>query len=445
MSELLLINAAILTMDSNLTVYAPGYLWVKGSKIEKIGPMSELPTNGLSRDCLCMNCSKKIITPGFVNTHSHLSMIVFRSLADDVPDRLKRYMLPLEMSAMNQEMAAAGARYAFAELLSGGVTTVHDAYYFEDSIAREAKACGIRGVFAETVMKGKSPNAQKPYDGITYTEKFLKQWADDPLIRPAVNCHAIYTNDTDHLKHCHGLARDYGVLMSMHVAEMDFEHEGCVREYGRTPVGYLDECGILDEHFLAAHSVLVNEDDLDIYQRRGVKVSYNPGANAKSAKGVMPLKAMCGRGITVGLGSDGPMSGNTIDILTQMPLVGKIQKLFGNDRTLFPAWEILRMATIGGAKALGLGDETGSLEQGKKADIVIFETDSLNMNPIYDYASVIVYSANPANVETTIVDGKMLMHKRKLLTLEADKVRMEIVKYHDEIFGKAQEIDKNMC
>ena len=444
MTELLLKNAEILTMDSKNTAYHPGYVWVRGNKIEMIGSMEQISDVRLGVRCRELDCTGKIVMPGMINTHSHLSMMVFRSLADDVPDRLKRYMMPLEQSVMTRGMAVAGAEYAFAELLLGGVTTVHDAYYFEKDIARAARACGIRGVFAETVLDGRSPNARKPYDGIAYSREFIQEWIDDPLIRPAVNCHAIYTNDTEHLTKCHRLAREYDVMMSMHVAEMDYEQTDCLNRFGKTPVGYLESIGVLDGKFLAAHSILLDENDLHIYRKRDVKVSCNQGANAKSAKGVIRLAEMRRMGITTGLGSDGPMSGNTIDILTQLPLIAKLQKLFYRDRTLFPALEILRMATIEGAKALGLGQETGSLERGKKADIIIFETDSVNMNPIYDYASVIVYSANPSNVETTIVDGKILMHKRKLLTMDMKKIRESMTAYHDQIASCADWIDSDV-
>lgn len=441
MAQYLLKNAAILTMDSAFTLYEDGYLAVEGDAIREIGPSSQLEESRFAGYTV-LDCRGKIVTPGMINTHSHLSMMVFRSLADDVPDRLKRYLFPLERTAMTRKMAVAGANYAFAELLLGGVTTVYDAYYFEDDIAREAEKAGIRAVLSETVLDSPSPSAKEPYGGIPYTREFVKKWKGHPRITPAVNCHAIYTNDTAHLQECHRIARENDVIFCMHVAEMGYEQEGCLRDHGMTPVAYLDSIGVLDEKFLAAHSILLDENDLDIYARRGVKVSYNAGSNAKGAKGVAPIPAMRQRGITVSLGTDGPMSGNTIDILTQLPLVGKVQKLFSRDRSLFPAKEILEMATIGGAKALGLEAVTGSLEVGKKADLLIFETDSVNMNPIYDYYSVIVYSANPSNVESTMVDGELVMHKRKLLTLDLGESRRQMLAFRDEIAAIARELDK---
>ena len=441
MAQYLLKNAAILTMDADFTLYEDGYLAVEGNSIQEIGPTAQLEESRFAGYTV-LDCRGKIITPGMINTHSHLSMMVFRSLADDVPDRLKRYLFPLERTAMTREMAVAGANYAFAELLLGGVTTGYDAYYFEDDIAREAEKAGIRGVLSETVLCNPSPSAKEPYGGIPYTREFVKKWKGHPRITPAVNCHAIYTNDTAHLQECHRIARENSIIFCMHVAEMGYEQADCLRDHGMTPVAYLDSIGVLDNRFLAAHSINLEENDLDIYEKRGVKVSYNAGSNAKGAKGVAPIKKMRERGITVSLGTDGPMSGNTIDILTQLPLVGKVQKLFNHDRSLFPAKEIFEMATIGGAKALGLDGITGSLEVGKRADLVIFETDSVNMNPIYDYYSVIVYSANPSNVESVFVDGELVVENRRLLTIDLKEARSRMLAYRDEIAAIARELDK---
>lgn len=443
MANYLLKNAVILTMDGADTLYEDGYLAVQGDTIQAVGPSEELKESRYA-GYEVRDCRGKIVMPGMINTHNHLSMMVFRSLADDVPDRLKRYLFPLEQNAMNREMAAAGAAYAFAELLLGGVTTVYDAYYFEDDVAKEAEKAGIRAVLSETVLCNPSPSAKEPYGGIPYTREFVKKWKGHPLITPAVNCHAIYTNDGEHLKECHQIARENDVIFCMHVAEMGYEQEGCLKEHGMTPVAYLDSLGVLDDRFLAAHSINLDKNDLEIYARRGVKVSYNAGSNAKGAKGVAPIVKMREKGITVSLGTDGPMSGNTIDILTQLPLVGKVQKLFNRDRSLFPAKEILKLATMGGAKALGMENSIGSLEAGKKADLIIFETDSVNMQPIYDYYSVIVYSANPSNVETTMVNGQIVMDKRQLKTMDLRQTRNRMLAFRDEIAAIAKELEKKV-
>lgn len=442
MANLLLKNALILTMDQALTTVQRGYLQIRGDRIAALGEGEPpFPEEGYQ----VLDCSGKIVIPGMINTHNHLPMILFRSLGDDVADRLKRYLFPLENESLDAPMVRAGADYAFAELLFGGVTTCYDAYYFEDEVAQAAEACGIRAVLAETILEGPSPSAKEPYGEWEYTKWFVEKWKGHPRITPSVNCHAPYSNDTEHLVAAHDLARREGLLMSMHVAEMAYEHTGCLERYGLSPVAYLDSIGILDEHFLAAHSILMDEADLDIYQRRGVKVSYNAGSNAKSAKGVAKIRQMLDRGIPVSLGTDGAMSGNTIDIVTQLSLVGKIQKLFNGDRTLFPAREILQLATIGGARALGMEGEIGSLEVGKKADIAIFETDSVNMSPLYDPYSVIVYSANPGNVESTIVDGELVMHRRQLRSMDFGAVKARLLGYQEQIRQTAAELDRALA
>ncbi len=444
MADIILTNATVLTMDRDNTVYEDGYIVISGDTITDIGHMAALYAAGSAdkrRGYDRIDCRGGIITPGMVNTHSHIPMMVFRSLADDVHDRLKRYLFPLEKNTMTADMARAGAVYAFAELIAGGVTTVYDAYYFENEIAEAAAACGIRGVLSETVLNFPSPNAVLPYGGIPYTRDFIKRWRGHKLVTPAVNCHAPYTNDAEHLKECRRIAWDNDVIMCMHVAEMDYEQRDCLRDFGMTPVKYLDSLGLLDETFLAAHAINLDERDIEIFAARGAAVSYNAGSNAKGAKGVAPVYKLRQHGVTVGLGSDGPMSGNTIDIITQLSLVGKIQKLFNNDRTLFPAKEILRMATIDGAAALGLKEATGSLEKGKKADIIVLETDSINMQPVYDPYSTVVYSANPSNVRHSIINGEIVMLDRKLLTIDIAAARNDMLAYRDIIASVAKKID----
>lgn len=412
MVSMIIKNINILTMNGDKDIIENGVVVIKERRILDVGDRNLLKKYSCDN---IIDGKDGIMIPGMVNTHTHTSMVVFRSLGDDVPDRLKRYLFPLEKMLVDKELVYLGAKYGIMEMLLGGVTTFTDMYYYEDEVARAAKEFGIRGVLGETIVDFPSPDSEEPYGGLEYSKWFIEKWIDDDMITPAVAPHAIYTNDKEYLQKSAELSKKYDVPMMMHVAEMDYEFKGCEEEHNMTPVEYLDSIGVLSERFISAHSVLVTEGDIDLLEKRGVGISHNVGANSKGAKGVAPISEMYKRDMKVGLGTDGPMSGNTLDVLTQMPLVGKIHKLFNKDRSKFPAKEILEMATIGGARVLNLDNEIGSIEIGKKADLVLFETESINMQPIYDFYSVLVYSANPGNVDTVIVDGKILVKNKRLI------------------------------
>ena len=422
MSSMIIKNVNIITMNKSKDIIEKGVVVIEDNVIHDVGDENLL--HKYSCDSI-IDGKDGILIPGMINTHTHASMVVFRSLGDDVPDRLKRYLFPLEKMLVDKELVYLGAKYGILEMLLGGVTTFTDMYFYEDEVARAAKELGIRGVLGETIMNFPSPDSKEPYGGLKYSKWFIEKWKEDDLITPAVAPHAPYTNDTKHLKMAAELSQKYDMPMMMHVAEMKYEYDACKKEYNMTPVEYLDSIGVLNQRFIAAHTVLVTEEDIDILEKRKVGIAHNVGANSKGAKGVAPITKMYKRGMKVGLGTDGPMSGNTLDIVTQMPLVGKVHKLFNNDRSIFPANEILEMATIGGAKVLNLDKKIGSIEVGKIADLVLFETDSINMQPIYDYYSVLVYSANPSNVDTVIVNGKVLVENKKLVQGENNQVEIQ--------------------
>jgi len=440
MANTIIKNVNIVTMNQRKDIIVDGFIVIEGDSIAFIGTREQFGQYEKSKDYKILDGNNGILMPGMINTHCHVPMVAFRSLGDDVPDRLKRYIFPLEMMLVDEELVYKGTKYGVAEMLLGGVTTYCDCYYFEDEVARASKEMGIRGVLSETIVDFKAPNTDRPYGGIEYSEEFFKKWSYDELITPAITCHALYTNDSQHLKIAHSLARKYNVPMIMHVAEMDYEQKKCRDEFNMTPVQYLDSLGILDDKFIGVHLVNVNESDIDILEKRKIGVSHNAGSNAKGAKGVAPVKEMYKRGLKLGLGTDGPMSGNTLDILTQMPLVGKIHKLHNMDRTVFPAAEIVEMATIGGARVLNMENFVGSVEVGKKADLVILETESVNMCPIYDYYSAIVYSANPGNVDTVFVNGQMLVHEKKLVRKNLREVRNDFLLLKEKVLDAASKL-----
>ena len=424
-------NVTILTMNANRDIIDNGAVIIEDNKIIDVGDKS-IKGKYINVDKV-INGNNGILIPGMINCHTHASMVAFRSLADDYKDRLKRYLFPLEQKLVDKELVYIGAKYAIADMLLGGVTTFCDMYYFEDEVAKAAEELNIRGVLCETIINFPAPDSNKSFGGLEYSKSFIEKWKGNTLITPGIAPHAPYTNSDESLKEAYRLSKEHKVPLTMHVAEMDYEFEKYIKEYNMTPVQYLDSIGILDENFISAHTILINDEDIEILKSKNVKISHNIGANAKGAKGVAPIIKMKEAGINIGLGTDGPMSGNTLDIITQMSLVGKIHKLYSKDRTILPSIELLEMATIDGAKVLSMEKDIGSIEIGKKADLVIVETESVNMQPIYDYYSTIVYSANPSNVDTVIVDGKIVVKGKELVSSELCDIRKELLKQKNKI------------
>lgn len=434
MPKLLLTNAVILTMNQAETIYENGFIVVEGDNIRQIGRMEALPSMGDFADYEILDCTSRIVMPGMVNCHCHMSMIVYRSLADDMPDRLTRFMNPLTERTSRPAIVRDGTAYAVAEMLMSGITTIVDHGGEVMTQAEVLADMGMRGVLSESITSDRGAEL------LSVTRDFLEQWKGHPLVNPSVCCHAPYTVTDEDIKAAHRLAREHDVLMQMHLSEMVYEIRESFEKYGMSPVAHLDQLGILDHRFLAAHANLATNEDLDIFAARGVTVSHDPGANTKAAKDIAPVMDMQARGITVGLGTDGPMSNNALNILSQMSLASRCQKLRYKDRSALPCGQVVRMGTIEGAKAVGLDHLIGSLEIGKKADIVILETDSVNMAPIYDYYGAVVYSANASNVETTIVNGTIVVRNKRLVSADIGRLRANLLSYHDEITRVSDDI-----
>ncbi|MCY6369461.1 amidohydrolase [Clostridium ganghwense] len=428
--SILIKNVNVITMNKNKDIIEDGVVVVRENLIVDVGDKSLISNYS---DCQIIDGEGGILIPGMVNAHTHASMVVFRSLGDDVPDRLQRYIFPLEKKMVDEQLVYIGAKYAIVEMLLGGVTTFADMYYFEDEVAKAVQEAGIRAVLGETVVNFSAPDCKESYGGLDYSKWFIEKWKDSQLITPAVAPHAPYTNSEESLKKIIQISEKYDVPIMMHAAEMKYEFEDCIEKYNMTPMAYLDSIGMLNERFVGAHLIHVTDEDLKLIKERKVGISHNVGANAKGGKGTAPAVKMYKSDMKIGLGTDGAMSGNTLDIITQMSLVGKVHKLINEDRTLFPASEIVEMATIGGARALNMDDEIGSIEVGKKADLVIMETKSINMQPIYDYYSALVYSANPSNVDTVMVNGKILVENKCLKSLNIGQIMYQIKSVREKI------------
>lgn len=414
-------HVTILTMDGESRVYQDGYLLIDGQEIAELG-------GGLRPQFFDEYVDGKggILMPGMVNVHCHLSMVPFRSMGDDCPDRLRRFLFPLELDAMTPELVYLSARYAVCELLLAGVTSVLDMYYFEDEVAKACEELGVRGWLGETVINMPTCDSPQPYGGLEIAKQFIKRWNGHDRIHPLVAPHATNTNSPEMLKAAYDLSRSLGVPYTLHVSEMDYEMELFRNQYNQTPVEFLYDLGVLGRDTIAAHCIHVTEHDLELFAKTGTKVAHCIGSNTKGGKGVSPVKDMKLAGIDVGLGTDGPSSGNTLDLFTQFRLFSSFQKTKYHDRSLFPAKDIVEFGTIGGAKVLGAEQEIGSLEVGKRADLTLIETDSINMFPMYNPYSMLVYSAGASNVDSVWVDGKRLVAGKKLLCADVKTVRAEL-------------------
>lgn len=419
-ADLMITDGTVLTMNPENTVFEHGTVVVSDGKIVAVGG-PELTAKYQAKKVL--DVKGDIVMPGLINTHTHGSMTVFRSLGDDVPDRLHRYIFPLENKLVSRDMVRTGANLANIEMIKGGVTTYADMYYFEDEVAKTVDKAGLRAVLGETIINFPVADAQTPEEGIAYAVRFIHKYKDHPRITPAFAPHAPYTNTTENLQKIAALSEELNVPVMIHLAETDREKEEIAkRTGGKSPVQYMADIGVLNNRLLAAHVIMADDNDLDLLKKYDVGVAHNISANTKSAKGVAPVTQMLEKGIRTGLGTDGPMSSNTLTTMNELNLVGKIHKLETKNRAAMPPLTVVEMATKGSARALHMDDKIGSLETGKLADIIVVDTKAPNMVPVYSPYAALVYGANGANVRHTIVDGVILMEDRQLLTVNENEI-----------------------
>jgi len=422
-ADLIVNHAYLVTMNPSKTIYQDGAVVIKNGHILAVGPSTIAAQYTATK---IIDAAGDIVVPGMINTHTHASMTVFRGLGDDVPDRLQRFIFPLEHKLVDREIVYWGALYGMIEMIQGGVTTIADMYYFEDEVARGAQQIGIRAILGETVLNAPAPDAKEPYGGLAYAKKFIQDFRGDPLVTPAFAPHAPYTVDADHLREVQKEADALDVPVLMHVAEMPYEVSDIKKNFNKTPIEYLDSIGLLSRRLVAAHCIFATDSDIALLKARDVGVAHNIGSHIKSAKGVAPAWKMFTQGVRVGLGTDGPMSGNTLDIIGQLGYVAKVQKLANQDRNIVPATSVVEMATIGGARALHMEDRIGSLEPGKLADVIVLDHNSTTMTPFYDVYSTLVYAGSAHDVKTSIIQGRIVMQDRQITTVDVPMVREHI-------------------
>lgn len=430
-ADLMITDGTVLTMNPENTVFEQGTVVISDDKIIAVGG-PELTAKYQAKKVL--DVKGDIVMPGLINTHTHGSMTVFRSLGDDVPDRLHRYIFPLENKLVSRDMVRTGANLANAEMIKGGVTTYADMYYFEDEVAKTVDKAGLRAVLGETIINFPVADAQTPEEGIAYAVRFINEYKDHPRITPAFAPHAPYTNTTENLQKIAALSEELNVPVMIHLAETDREKEEIAkRTGGKSPVQYMADIGVLNNRLLAAHVIMADDNDLNLLKKYDVGVAHNISANTKSAKGVAPVTQMLEKGIRTGLGTDGPMSSNTLTTMNELGLVGKIHKLETKNRAAMPPLTVVEMATMGSARALHMDDKIGSLETGKLADIIVVDTKSPNMVPVYSPYAALVYGANGANVRHTIVGGVILMEDRQLLTIDENEIIRDAQRFAEKV------------
>ena len=424
--DILITGGTVVTLDEQDTKFVPGALAVDGDTIIAVGRNEEILASFQGRETIDVPGS--IVMPGLVNAHTHAAMTCFRGIADDLElmDWLNRYIFPAEARNVNPELAYWGSLLACAEMIKSGTTTFSDMYIFEQETARAAKQAGMRCLIGEVLFDFPSPNFKTPEEGLAYTERLIQTWADDPLVNIMVEPHALYTCSPDLLKASKILADRYRVPLATHFLENKSEAKQLEEKFGRRATQFLMESGFLDERFIAFHGVVMDEEDMRIFADHGCKVVHNPESNMKLASGVAPVSAMHKQGIVVGLGTDGCASNNDLDMFQEMDTAAKLGKAALLDPTVMSARTVLRMATCDGAKVLGLDALVGTLEAGKKADICIIDMDKPHLTPLYDEYSHLVYTVGGADVETVLINGKLVMKNRRLLTIDEEETMRRV-------------------
>ena len=415
--SLIIIGGTVITEDAQRRTLSPGALAIDGTDIVDIDAPDAIATRYTAAESV--DARSQIVLPGLINTHTHAPMVMYRGLADDLAlmEWLQKYIFPAEAKTVSPEMVRTGTRLAALEMIESGTTTYADMYYFEEEIAKATREAGLRGVLGETIIQFPVADAKTPAEGLVRAERYIRQFSDDPLIVPAVAPHAMYTNDKATLLACAELGRRYNVPVLIHLAETEDELRGAREQHQSTPVAYLESIGFWGPRTLAAHGVWVNDEDIAILKRHSIGVSHNPESNMKLASGTAPVTKYLAADVALGLGTDGAASNNDLDMFEAMRQASFLAKHASHDPTAVPAQVALDMATIGGARALGMDKMIGSLEAGKRADVITVSISAARQTPLYNVVSHLVYATRGDDVRTTIVNGKVLMKDRAVRTL----------------------------
>jgi 5-methylthioadenosine/S-adenosylhomocysteine deaminase len=431
--DLIIRGGTVVTMDGTRRIIENGAVAITKGRIVAVDNLAAIDRGYSAREVV--NATGKVVIPGLINGHTHVPMTLFRGLADDLDlqEWLTKYIFPAEAKNVNEEFVRVGTRLGLAEMIRSGTTTYCDMYYFEDAIADETFKAGMRGVLGETVIDFPVADNKTNEQAMAYVEKFVSQWKGNALIIPAIAPHAPYTVSEDHLKAVRAFSDRTGAPIVTHISETKREVDDSIKAKGASPIDYLNRIGFLNNRVIAAHVVWPSEEELGLLKKLGVGIVHNPQSNMKLASGVAPVPEMLKEDLPVGLGTDGAASNNDLNLWEEMDTAAKLHKVISRDPKVVTAAEAFEMATLRGARALHLEKEIGSLEKGKRADLVIVDLDDLNQTPSYNIYSDLVYATKAADVRTVIVEGRVIMRDRRLLTLNEETIKADARRFRERI------------
>jgi 5-methylthioadenosine/S-adenosylhomocysteine deaminase len=434
-ADLVIVGGTVVTMDKDRRVIEDGAVVITNGEVGLVGKRAAVTKNLRARQTI--DATGKIVIPGLINTHTHVPMSLFRGIADDLDlqEWLTKYIFPAEAKNVTEDFVRVGTQLGMAEMIRGGTTTYCDMYYFEDAVADETYKAGMRGVLGETIIDFPVADNKTHEEAMAYTERFINKWKNNALIVPALAPHAPYTVSTEHLQAVRRVSDRTGAPIVIHVSETKKEVDDSLADKNKKlrPFEYLNKINFLNNRVIAAHTVHINDKEIDLLKKFGVGSAHCPQSNMKLASGVAPIPQMLLKDIAVGLGTDGAASNNDLSMWEEMDSAAKLHKVFSGDPKVVNAEQAFEMATIRGARALHMENLIGSIEAGKRADIVLVDSNDLNQTPFYNIYSSLVYATKASDVQTVIIDGKVIMRDRRLLTLNENVIKKNANLYRQKI------------